>query len=72
MYEKIHPKKLVDINEAVIDERIITFFIKTASIAEKIKAYIRYFISFLNRIFGFAVSNIKYEPNIISAIPARP
>lgn len=32
------PKKLDVINEVVIDDKIITFFMKTASIAEKISA----------------------------------
>lgn len=36
--ENIAPKKLEVINEVVIDDKIITFFMKTASIAEKISA----------------------------------
>lgn len=38
MNEKIAPRKLEVINDAVIDESIITFFINTASIAEKMRA----------------------------------
>lgn len=72
IYENTAPRMLEAMSDVETDDNRITFFIKTASRAEKNNAKNLYLISFRIKTEGVKLSKIKYVPNIINITPIIP